>query len=57
MRDAVTAFSTLVDKYGYDVIHFHSIIDKAKEGSVNLELLLTIYLNLPDAAKAKTVTA
>jgi hypothetical protein len=62
MRDAVTAFSNLVDKYGYDVIRWHSIIDnflseEAEEGSVILALLLTIYLNLPDATKAKTATA
>jgi hypothetical protein len=57
MRDAVTAFSNLVDKYGYDVIRNYSFVSNLFEGEYILALLLTVYLNLPDAAKTKTATA
>jgi hypothetical protein len=63
MRDAVTAFSKLVDKYGYDVIRYYSTIDKfcsgdGEEGAFILGLLLTVHLNLPDdKAKSNAIAA
>jgi hypothetical protein len=58
MRDAVTAFSNVIDEYGYDAVR-RDCMSIVNDDSV-LHLLLTVYLNLPEkkaVGKAKGAAA
>jgi hypothetical protein len=58
MRDAVTAFSKVIDEYGYDAVRRLCVSINSLGDTHNLRLLLTVYLNLPEKkAVAKALVA